>query len=227
VTESETMGCITMRKAEKTERQQDPIAERLKEALERKGWSKWRFQQEMAAWGAPGSSRANIDRYLKGEVRKLPVKFLVVAARLLQVNLLWLLGESPAMTREDVAAWEASVKEDSKEFRERVERELQKAFPLYRRLDKTARGPVWTAWEERYIRLTREQSVKDEQLPPDAVEDAANDVGRALMAPLEAYDVDHRELFIWDLGHYTTAVCQALAFLKQRGPHPALPKRGK
>jgi transcriptional regulator with XRE-family HTH domain len=211
----------------KTEKAQSPhelLTERLLAALEHKGWSRWHFQREMAARGTPGSSRASIDRYLKGEVRKLPVQFLIDAAEVLEVNLLWLLGESPAMTKEDALVWEANVRKSNQKLRDLVEREVARVFPLYRRLDRAGRGAVWNAWKERVIRLNREAQVAGESRRPN-VEIAANDVGRSLMAPLEAYDVDPGELFLWDLSHYVTGVCQALAFLKQRELRPALSRR--
>lgn len=215
-----------MTKAEKAKTPPGQLTERLNEALDRKGWSRWRFQREMAARRTPGSSRANIDRYLKGEVSKLPVRFLIEAADVLDVNLLWLLGESPAMTKEDAVSWEATTRRTNQQLLDRVERELQRTFPLYRRLDKAARGAIWNAWKERLIRLSRERA-EGEPLAKDAVEAAANDLGRALMGPLKAYNVDQTELFLWDLGHYATAVCQALAFLKQRGPGRVASRQAK
>ncbi len=75
----------------------------------------------------PGSSRANIDRYLSGEVAKPPVEFFIAAARLLDVEVMWLLGITEGMTREEALVEEAAIRKAIQRSRRKLERELKKA----------------------------------------------------------------------------------------------------
>ena len=96
---------------EKLARRNQERTKRLQLAFKRSGLSKREFQRQLEFWEVPGTSRANVDRYLSGEVGKPPVDFYITAARLLDVPLPWLLGMTDEATEEAIAAEEADKQE--------------------------------------------------------------------------------------------------------------------
>lgn len=192
---------------EKLTRRRQRRTERLRLALEKRGWSKWRFQKELVAQGIPGTSRANIDRYLKGEVDKPPVDFYVEAARLLGVTLLWLLGETDAVTEEELAAEEAERQTAMHDYWEGFDRELSVGFPGYEYVSEYTRGGVRSAWAAYDSYLSMQPD------PPQHPYAGVRETGAAILAPLRELGIETIELTRWQLDRYVIGVCQAFAFL--------------
>jgi len=199
-----------MSKTGKLSRRLERRTERLQVALERKGWSKWKFQREMQAKGVPGTSRANIDRYLKGEVDKPAVDFYVEAAQLLEVPLLWLLGESEAATDQELAAENIDREKAIREYWEGFDQEMVGGFPAYENLSDHVHGVILSAWAAYDHYLTFQKD------PPTHGHAGVREIGAAISAPLTELGIKVSDLNRWQLDQYVTAVCQAIVFLNPK-----------
>jgi transcriptional regulator with XRE-family HTH domain len=213
-----------MTRTEKLSRRHKMRTDRLNLAFKRSGWSKRRFQRELQAWGVPGTSRANVDRYLKGEVDKPPVDFYVGTARLLGVPLPWLLGETDAATEEEIVFEQAARRTAIDKFWLGFDRKLEEGFPGYENLAEATRLTVRSAWYayDHYLTFSED--------PPQNSHAGVQELGAAIYAPLQKLSMDRTKLGEWQLNRYVTTVCQAIAFLNlEYGLHieETLKKRSK
>ncbi len=192
---------------ERLVRRRQMRTKRLQLAFKDSGWSKLKFQQQLQLWGVPGTSRANVDRYLSGDVSKPPVDFYIGAAHLLKVPLPWLLGVTDASTEEDVAAEEADKRKSMKKYWKGFDAELERGFPGYEFLTDATRLVVQSAWMAYDHYLTWAED------PPQHDYAGVQELGAAVHAPLLKLDIDRAKLTDWQLNRYVTTVCQAIAFL--------------
>jgi transcriptional regulator with XRE-family HTH domain len=199
-----------MTETEKLSRRHERRTERLKLALERKGWTKWKFQRELQTKRIPGTSRANIDRYLKGEVDKPAVDFYVEAACLLEVPLLWLLGETEAATDQELAAENIEREKAIREYWEGFDQEMARGFRAYDSLSDHVRGVILSAWAAYDHYLTFQMD------PPTTSHAGVREIGAAISAPLTELGINVSDLNRWQLDQYVTAVCQAIVFLNPK-----------
>ena len=196
-----------MPETEKLSRRLERRTERLQVALERKGWTKWKFQRELQAKGVPGTSRANVDRYLKGEVDKPPLDFYVEAAKLLEVELLWLIGETDAANEHELAAENLKREIALLKYWQGFDEEMAGGFSAYENVSDHVRGVILSAWSayDHYLMFQED--------PPTTDHAGVREVGAAISAPLRELGINVSQLNRWQLDHYVTAVCQAIVFL--------------
>jgi transcriptional regulator with XRE-family HTH domain len=155
----------------------------------------------------PGTSRANVDRYLSGKVDKPPVDFYVEAARLLEVPLLWLLGVTDAATTEELTGEERARQESMRSYWLGFHEAISRGFQDYEDLSATAREAVQAAWAAYDHRLSFSDN------PPQHNFAGVEEIGQALQAPLRALSIDPADLTLWQLDRYVVGICQALSFL--------------
>jgi len=190
---------------------------RLRRAIKDSGRSIRGFQREMEAKEVPGSSYPMVHRYLKGD-RDPGLEFLRESASLLGVRLEWLLGDGP-MTEE--AARRAAI-ETAASSRVGKNVDLVTGWvALGMGLPKAPRGgshtPGWLAptihlFTERLQGMLRAWDDQQPDVPHDEREamplderSVAMDVGRSIVAPLEALGLHVDDLSEFELRNYVMA----------------------
>ena len=192
-------------------------ARRLEQALG--AMSVRKFQKRMAARSAPSSSYANIHRFVKRGKGNPPPQFFIAAAEVLNVPLNYLLGRSNTMDTDEEALEQAAMRETREQFLRDFEAALTKGFGRYPEVSSRARGPIWEAWNglRHRARVVRGAEAKIDGFK------VAQDLGRAIRAPLKALGIEMEEVQRRALTRYVVGVCQALTFLTSEYDHKVPP----
>jgi transcriptional regulator with XRE-family HTH domain len=113
------------------------LADRLRDAIERKGLSIRGFHRAMAAMEVSGSSYPVIHRYLSGTATP-PLEFISAAADLLRVREAWLAFEIGPRTELD----EALEDPEGSEIADRIDAQFSSAFPKGSHLSEAANAMI-------------------------------------------------------------------------------------